>query len=81
MGLRDMLYRVADRTIDASLFYEAGVVILTWPVNATQPTATVLTSKGAFSALLTDVSEELRGPIGQGLYRARYSGGYVVIWV
>ena len=43
-----MFYRIAVRITDTPLFHEAGVVILTWSVDATQPTATVLTSKGAF---------------------------------
>jgi hypothetical protein len=76
-----MLYRIAVRIIDSPLFHEAGVVILTWSVDATQPTATVLTSKGAFSTLLSGVPEALREPISLGRYQARYSAGYILIWL
>ena len=74
-----MFYQVVGPMIDSSLFHEAGVVILTWPVDATQPTATVLTTKGAFSTLLTGAPEGLREAIRIGRYQAQYSGGYVVI--
>lgn len=74
-----MFYQIAPRMTDPSLFHETGVAILTWTVNATQPTATVLTTKGAFSALLTGTPGRLREWIGIGRYLARYSGGYVEI--
>jgi len=76
-----MLYRIAVGIIDSPLFHETGAVILTWSVDAVQPTATVLTSKGAFSTLLSGVPERLREPISLGRYQARYSAGYVLIWL
>jgi hypothetical protein len=76
-----MFYRVAVRMSDSPLFREAGRVILTWRVNAAQPTAIVFTSKGAFSTPLSDAPDALRGPIIQGRYQAWYSGGFVLIWL
>ena len=76
-----MFYRVTVDMIDAPLFHEVGGVILTWSATAAQPTATVLTSKGVFSTLLSDVPETLREPISLGRYQAQYSAGYVLIWL
>jgi hypothetical protein len=76
-----MFYRAAVRKIDSPLFHEAGTVILTWAVDDAQPTATVLTAKGAFSTLLIGVPEALREPISLGRYQAQYAVGYVTIWL
>jgi hypothetical protein len=67
--------------IDSPLFHKTGGMILTWSVNAAQPTAIVFTSKGTFSTPLSDVPEALREPISLGRYQARYSVGYVLIWL
>jgi len=75
-----MLYRTATRMIDPRLFYQTGVAILTWSVNAPWPMATVLTSNGTFSTLLIGVPERLRELVSLGRYQAWYSGGYVAIW-
>jgi hypothetical protein len=76
-----MLYRVTVHVIDSPLFHEVGGVILSWSVDATQPTATVLTSKGVFSTLLIGVPEGLRDPIINGHYQAWYSDGQVMVWL
>jgi hypothetical protein len=77
----DMLYRVAVHRTDSQLFHEAGRVILTWAVNAAQPTAIVFTLKGAFSTPLSAVPEALREPIVRGSYQAWYSDGHVMVWL
>lgn len=76
-----MLYRIADYRMDHHLFHQGGVAILTWPVKAAQPTATVLTSEEVFSVLLIDVPERMRELLNLGSYRAQYSNGYVKIWL
>jgi hypothetical protein len=76
-----MFYRAAVRKIHSPLFYEAGTVILTWPVDDDQPTATVCTSNGTFSTLLIGVPEVLREAISLGRYQARYLAAYVMIWL
>jgi len=76
-----MFYRAAVRKIDSPLFHKAGTVILTWPGDDDQPTATVFTSQGAFSTLLIGVPEALREAIGLGRYQARYAAEYVMIWL
>jgi hypothetical protein len=63
-----MFYRAAVRKIDSPLFHEAGTVILTWAVDDAQPTATVLTSQGAFSTLLQHTACKLGHPL---LYEGR----------
>jgi hypothetical protein len=76
-----MFYRAAVCKIDSPLFHKAGTVILIWPVDDDQPTATVFTSNGTFSTLLIDVPEALREAISLGRYQAHYVAGYVMIWL
>ena len=68
-----------DIALDRRALFMIGRAILLWPSEATQPSAIVLTARGAFTVQLRGAPYIMRALVDSGAYAAEWRRGRVLV--